>query len=157
MYLAEKSGQFWPTEVHKRYDVAQWVMWQMGGLGPMLGQANHFKYVAPEPMPYAVDRYVNETKRLFGILDHRLTDRDYIAGDYSIADMASYSWSTIFTRLDIAIEEFPALQRWQSRMAERPAVQRGMALLADKRQTSPQPVDEKTREILYGKKQFERR
>jgi GST-like protein len=152
MYLAEKSGQFWPTEVHKRYDVAQWVMWQMGGLGPMLGQANHFKYVAPEPMPYAVDRYVNETKRLFGILDHRLTDRDYIAGDYSIADMASYSWSTIFTRLDIAIEEFPALQRWQSRMAERPAVKRGMALLADKRQTSPQPVDEKTREILYGKK-----
>jgi len=157
MYLAEKSGQFWPTEVHKRYDVAQWVMWQMGGLGPMLGQANHFKYVAPEPMPYAVDRYVNETKRLFGILDHRLTDRDYIAGDYSIADMASYSWSTIFTRLDIAIEEFPALQRWQSRMAERPAVKRGMALLADKRQTSPQPVDEKTREILYGKKQLERR
>jgi GST-like protein len=152
MYLAEKSGQFWPTEVHKRYDVAQWVMWQMGGLGPMLRQANHFKYVAPEPMPYAVDRYVNETKRLFGILDHRLTDRDYIAGDYSIADMASYSWSTIFTRLDIAIEEFPALQRWQSRMAERPAVKRGMALLADKRQTSPQPVDEKTREILYGKK-----
>jgi len=157
MYLAEKTGQFWPTEVHKRYDVAQWVMWQMGGLGPMLGQANHFKYVAPEPMPYAVDRYVNETKRLFGILDHRLTDRDYIAGDYSIADMASYSWSTIFTRLDIAIEEFPALQRWQSRIAERPAVKRGMALLADKRQTSPQPVDEKTREILYGKKQFERR
>ncbi|MBA4094948.1 MAG: glutathione S-transferase, partial [Candidatus Accumulibacter sp.] len=83
LYLAEKSGQFWPTEVHARYEVAQWVMWQMGGLGPMLGQANHFKHVAPEPMPYAADRYFNEAKRLFGILDKRLEDRDFIAGDYS--------------------------------------------------------------------------
>jgi GST-like protein len=145
MYLAERSGQFWPTEVHARYEVAQWVMWQMGGLGPMMGQANHFMHAAPEPVPYAVDRYVKEVKRLYGVLDRRLADRDYIAGDYSIADMASYSWSMIFARLEIAIDAFPAVQRWQARLAERPAVQRGMALLAEKRQPPPQSKDEETR------------
>jgi GST-like protein len=157
LYLAEKSGRFWPAEVHKRYDVAQWVMWQMGGLGPMLGQANHFQHVAPEPMPYAVDRYKNEALRLFGVLDKRLRDREFIAGAYSIADMASYSWTTLFARIDIAIEDFPAVQAWQARMAERPAVQRGMDLLKDKRPQAAAPMDEKTRENLYGKKQFERR
>jgi GST-like protein len=156
-YLAEKSGRFWSTEVHERYDAAQWVMWQMGGLGPMLGQANHFQHVAPEPMPYAVDRYKNEAMRLFGVLDKRLSDREFIAGAYSIADMACYSWSLIFTRIGIAIEDFPALQAWQARVAERPAVQRGMDLLKERRQTAAQPMDEKTRENLFGKTQFERR
>jgi GST-like protein len=157
MYLAEKSGQFWPTEVHKRYEVAQWVMWQMGGLGPMLGQANHFRHVAPEQLPYAVDRYASEAKRLFGVLDSRLQDREYIAGEYSIADMACYSWTTIFEHLGIPIEDYPAIQRWQARMAERPAVERGMALLAEKRSAAAQPMDAKTRENLFGKAQHERR
>jgi GST-like protein len=157
LYLAEKSGRFWPAEVHERYDVAQWVMWQMGGLGPMLGQANHFQHVAPEPMPYAVDRYKNEALRLFGVLDKRLRDREFIAGAYSIADMASYSWTTLFARIGIAIEDFSAMQAWQARMAERPAVQRGMDLLKDKRPQAAAPMDEKMRENLYGKAQFERR
>lgn len=156
-YLAEKSGRFWPTQVHQRYEVAQWVMWQMGGLGPMLGQANHFQHVAPEPMPYAVDRYNAEARRLYGVLDKRLGDREFVAGAYSIADMACYSWSMIFARIGIAIEDFPAIQAWQARVAERPAVQRGMALLKDKQPAAAQPMDEKTRENLFGKAQFERR
>lgn len=157
LYLAEKSGRFWPSDVHQRYEVAQWLMWQMGGLGPMLGQANHFKHAAPEQLPYAIERYANEAKRLFGVLDTRLKDRDFIAGDYSIADMASYSWTTIFTRLDIAIEDYPAMRRWQERMAARPAVERGMALLNEKKQSAAQPMDDKTREILFGKTQHQRR
>ncbi len=158
MYLAEKSGKFWPAETHARYNVAQWLMWQMGGLGPMLGQAGHFKRAAPEPIPYAIERYTNEARRLFGILDKQLSAKAYIAGDYSIADMASYPWSLAFQYLELPLDDYPNLVRWQATMAARPAVARGMQLLADKRPAGPPPKpDEKTREILYGKKQFERR
>jgi len=157
MYLAEKSGRFWSTDARKRYEVAQWVMWQMGGLGPMLGQVSHFKYFAPEKLPYAIDRYFAEAKRLFGVLDKRLQDRDFLAGDYSIADMASYSWTTLHEYLEIPIEDYPAVQRWQARMAARPAVERGMALLFEKRATAAQPMDEKSRENLFGQAQHERR
>jgi GST-like protein len=131
MYLAEKSGQFWPTEVHARYEAAQWVMWQMAGLGPMSGQAFHFANYAPEKLPYAINRYISEVERLFGVLDHRLADRDWIAGDYSIADMACYSWSMICGHLGIDIKDFPAVQRWQDKMGARPAVQRGVELLKE--------------------------
>jgi len=157
MYLAEKSGQFWPAEAHRRYEVAQWVMWQMGGLGPMLGQVSHFKYFAPEKLPYAIDRYFSEAKRLFGVLDKHLQDRDFLAGDYSIADMASYSWTTLHGYLGIPIGDYPALQRWQARMAARPAVARGMALLSEKHIAAAQPMDEKARENLFGQAQHERR
>lgn len=157
MYLAEKSGRFWPTEIHSRYDVTQWVMWQMSGLGPMLGQAFHFRNYAPEKLPYAIERYANEARRLFAVLDHRLSDRDWIAGDYSIADMACYAWTLIAPHLDIAADEFPALRRWQTRTGDRPAVQRGMELLAEKRPSTPPQMDEKAREILFGKQQFKHR
>ena len=153
MYLAEKSGQFWPAEVHKRYEVAQWVMWQMGGLGPMLGQAFHFRLFAPEKMPYAIDRYLNEVKRLCTVLDTRLKDREFLAGDYSIADMASYSWTTVFGPLEIVIDDYPALQQWQARIAARPAVERGMALLAEKRAEAVRQMDDKTRGKLSSEEQ----
>ena len=153
MYLAEKSGQFWPAEVHKRYEVAQWVMWQMGGLGPMLGQAFHFRLFAPEKMPYAIDRYLNEVKRLCTVLDTRLKDREFLAGDYSIADMASYSWTTVFGPLEIVIDDYPALQQWQARMAARPAVERGMALLAEKRAEAVRQMVDKTRGKLPSEEQ----
>ena len=156
MYLAEKSGKFWPTELHARYQVAQWVMWQMAGLGPMLGQAGHFRNYAPEKLTYAIDRYTNEARRLFGILDKQLCGRDYVAGDYSIADMASYPWTLAVKWLEIPADDFPDMIRWQERMAARPAVKRGMELLADKRRAAG-PMDEKARDILFGKKQFERR
>jgi GST-like protein len=156
-YLAEKTGLFWPTEPHARYQVAEWLMWQMGGLGPMLGQAGHFKRFAPEQIPYAIDRYIKEAKRLYGVLDRQLAGRDYIAGDYSIADMASYPWTLASQWLEIPIEEFPNVKRWQETMESRPAVARGMQLLAEKRQPIPDTLDEQTRENLYGAKQFERR
>ena len=157
MYLAEKTGQFWPLEPHQRYKVAEWVMWQMAGLGPMLGQAGHFTMAAPEKIPYAVERYTNEAKRLFRVLDTQLEGKEFIAGQYSIADMMSYPWSLSAERLEIPLDEVPNVVRWQATMAERPAVKRGMELLADKRQARPAQMDEKTREILYGKKQFEKR
>ncbi len=150
MYLAEKSGQFWPMEVHARYDAAQWVMWQMAGFGPMTGQAFHFSHYAPEKMPYAINRYVTEVKRLIAVLDRRLEDRDWIAKEYSIADMACYSWSLVPEYLGIAIHDYPAVQRWQTRMGDRPAVQRGMALLAEFSQ-APEELDDKAREALFGK------
>jgi len=157
MYLAEKTGRFWPLEPHKRYNVAEWVMWQMAGLGPMLGQAGHFRMAAPEKIPYAVERYTNEGKRLLRVLDRQLEGKEFIAGEYSIADMMSYPWSLGAAWLEIPLDEMPNLVRWQATMAERPAVKRGMELLADKRQARPAQMDEKTREVLYGKKQFEKR
>jgi GSH-dependent disulfide-bond oxidoreductase len=157
MYLAEKTGRFWPLEPHARYKTAEWVMWQMAGLGPMLGQAGHFKRAAPDKIPYAIERYTNEAKRLFGVLDKQLDGKDYITGTYSIADMMSYPWTLASTWLEIPVDEFPNVTRWQATMAARPAVARGMELLADKRTAPPEKMDEKTREILYGKKQFERR
>lgn len=157
MYLAEKTGRFWPLEPHARYKTAEWVMWQMAGLGPMLGQAGHFKRAAPDKIPYAIERYTNEAKRLFGVLDRQLDGKDYITGAYSIADMMSYPWTLASTWLEIPVDDFPNVARWQATMAARPAVARGMELLADKRAAPPEKMDEKTREVLYGKKQFERR
>jgi GST-like protein len=156
MYLAEKSGRFWPLEVHKRYKVAEWLMWQMGGLGPMLGQAGHFRNAAPEKLAYPIERYTNEAKRLLRVLDKQLAGKDYITGEYSIADMACYPWSLSAQRLEIPLEDIPNVARWQAIMAARPAVAKGMQLLAEKRRP-PGPMDEKAREILYGKKQFDRR
>jgi GST-like protein len=156
MYLAEKTGRFWPVQVHERYKVAEWVMWQMGGLGPMLGQAGHFTNYAPEKIPYAIERYTNEAKRLFGVLNRQLAGNDFIAGEYSIADMACYGWALAAERLGVPAEDIPHVIRWRDAMGARPAVVRGMELLAEKRRT-PGPMDEKTREIMFGKKQFEKR
>jgi GSH-dependent disulfide-bond oxidoreductase len=112
LYLAEKTGKLIPADIRDRVEVLQWLFWQMGGLGPMAGQNHHFSQYAPEKIPYAIDRYVNETGRLYAVLDRQLRDREYIAGEYSIADIASYPWIVPFDRQGQKLEDFPHLQRW---------------------------------------------
>ena len=155
MYLAEKSGQFMPRDVRGRYQVIQWLMFQMGGIGPMLGQAHHFRLYAPEPIPYAIDRYTRETGRLYGVVDRRLGEVPYLAGDYSIADMAVFPWLRLHERQGQKLEDFPHLKRWFEAIDARPAVKKGVTILADKRR--PGPIDEKQREILFGAQQYARR
>jgi GST-like protein len=123
-YLAEKSGEFLPTGVHARFDVLQWLFWQVGGLGPMAGQAHHFRAFAPEQIPYCIKRYTDECNRLYGVLDRRLADRDFVAGEYSIADMACWPWIVFHDRQGQALETFPNVKRWFEAVRERPAVRR---------------------------------
>jgi GST-like protein len=148
-YLAEKTGKLSPTDLRGRYEVAQWVHWQMGGLGPMAGQAHHFRGYAPEKIPYAIDRYTNEVNRLYGVLNKRLADREFLAGAYSIADIASYPWVVPHERQGQDLAEFPHLQRWFQALRERPAVQRGMAVGKD---LSKPVMDEEAKKILFGQK-----
>jgi GST-like protein len=148
LYLAEKTGKFIPGDLRGRTDVMQWTFWQMGGLGPMAGQNHHFVQYAPEKIPYAIDRYVNETNRLYGVLNRRLTDRDFIADEYSIADMAAYPWIVPHERQKQKLEDFPFLRRWFDTMRERPAVKRAYAKAAEIN-TKPN-VDESSKEILFG-------
>jgi GST-like protein len=124
LYLAEKTGKFMSSDPRLRIDTIQWLFWQMGNLGPMSGQNNHFSHYAVEKLPYAMDRYRNEVNRLYGVLDKRLADRAFLAGDYSIADMASYPWIVPHERQGQKIEEFPHLQRWFETIRARPAVER---------------------------------
>jgi GSH-dependent disulfide-bond oxidoreductase len=150
-YLGRKTGQFYPKDERSRVEVEQWLMWQMGGLGPMTGQANHFQHYAPETIEYGVRRYTNEAKRLFGVLDKRLADRDYIAGAYSIADMASIGWINAGKRLGIDLSDYPNLARWSERMHARPAVAKGLAVAVDAK-----PTDTKSPEVqalLFGNAQ----
>ena len=121
LYLAEKTGKFLPSDLYGRYDAIQWTFWQMGGLGPMAGQNHHFRNYAVEKIKYAIDRYVNETNRLYGVLNKRLSDREFIAGDYSIADMASYPWVVPYKNQDQNIDDFPHLKRWLETIRARPA------------------------------------
>ena len=148
IYLAEKTGKFMPNDLRKKFDVLQWLMWQMGGLGPMAGQNHHFKMYAPEKLPYAIDRYVNETNRLYGVLNKRLADRDYVTGEYSIADMASYPWVVPHQRQGQNLDDFPHLKRWFETIRARPAVVRAYALAASIN-TRP-TVDDEARKILFG-------
>jgi GSH-dependent disulfide-bond oxidoreductase len=155
MYLAEKTGKFMPADPRGRWQVTEWVMFQMGTVGPMLGQANHFRNYAPEKLQYAIDRYTNESKRIFNVMDRRLTGRDYLAGEYSIADMACWPW--IVTRKKGGeYDEFVNLKRWADAIGERPAVKRGMAVLMDTIQRGA-GMDAKAKEMLFGAKQYERR
>jgi len=131
LYLAEKTGQFLPTEAKARSRVIQWLMFQMGGVGPMMGQANVFYRYAPEKIPFAIERYQREGSRLFGVLDGHLAQHEYLAGDYSIADMATYPWVAIHDWSGIEITPFPHLTRWLHAIAERPAVQRGIEVPPD--------------------------
>lgn len=124
LYLGEKIGRFVPQDVRGRADVLQWLFWQMGGLGPMAGQVHHFRTAAPEQIPYAIERYVKETARLYRVLDSRLRDREFIAGAYSIADMACYPWIVSHERQSQKLEDFPHVKRWFEAMTERPAVVR---------------------------------
>lgn len=130
IYLAEKTGKFLPTEQKQRYQVLEWLMLQMGSVGPMFGQLNHFKKFAPEKISYAIARYEKETLRLYGVLDQQLTDNQFICGDYSIADIATYPWVAIYEFQGLTLDNHPHLKRWVEMLQERPEVQRGMAVPA---------------------------
>jgi GSH-dependent disulfide-bond oxidoreductase len=148
-YLARKTGKLMPHDERGRVEVEQWLYWQMGGFGPMLGQNHHFNHYAPEKIPYAIDRYVNETRRLYGVLDKRLSDREFVAGDYSIADIAIVSWAKLWERQSQTITAFPHVNRWLDSLLARPAVQRGLAInAADRGQHDPK--DPKVQAILFG-------
>jgi GST-like protein len=149
LYLADKTGQFIPADLRGRNECLQWLFWQMGGLGPMAGQNHHFVQYAPEKLPYAMDRYVKETGRLYGVLNKQMSDgRDYICGDYSIADMAAYPWVVPHERQRQDLNQFPALKAWLERIQDRPATQRAYDL-AKSVNTAP-TVDEKAKAILFG-------
>lgn len=151
LYLAEKYGQFMPSDVRKRYDVIQWVMWQMGGLGPMAGQNHHFNVYAPEKLPYAIDRYVKETNRLYGVMNKRLADREFLAGDYSIADMMSYPWIVPWKRQSQNIDDFPHLRRWFNTIRERPATVRAYELTDKINPNAAVGIQtDEARKILFG-------
>ena len=156
IYLAEKTGRFLPTEPHARWEVLSWLYWQMGGFGPMLGQAHHFRAYAPqrgESHPYAIDRYTNEAKRLYGVLDTRLEGREHVCDAYSIADMAIFPWCRLHGRQGQSLEDFPNVARWFETVAARPAVARDMAKLEDK----PGTFTEKSWQMLFGTDQYQRR
>jgi GST-like protein len=152
-YLGRKSGQFYPTEERRRVEVEQWLYWQMGGLGPMAGQCHHFRNYAPEKIPYGIDRYTNEVNRLYGVLDKRLADRDYIAGDYSIADMASFPWVRPYKNQGQDLTEFPHLAAWFQRIAARPAVAKAVEVGRDLRlKSSDIAKDKEAQAILFGQR-----
>lgn len=148
-YLAEKTGQFLSTDLRVRTETLQWLYWQMGGLGPMAGQNHHFNVYAPIKIEYAIDRYVRETGRLYGVLNKHLEQRDFIAGDYSIADMASYPWIVSHQRQSQNLDDFPHLKRWFERIGARPATERAYALVEQINPGSP-VHDDKARQILFG-------
>src|SRR5829696_3632480 len=127
-YLGRKSGKFYPVNERPRVEVEQWLFWQMGGLGPMAGQAHHFRQYAPEGYDYAINRYTNEVNRLYGVMNKRLTDREFLAGPYSIADMACVGWAKLWKRQGQKIDEFPHFKCWLERVLARPAVQRGIGI-----------------------------
>lgn len=148
LYLAEKTGQFIPSDLRGRQEVSQWLFWQMGGLGPMAGQNHHFSQYAPEKLPYAITRYTKETARLYAVLDKRLADREWIAGAYSIADMACYPWIVPHERQGQNLNDFAHLQRWFHAMAARPAVQTAYAKAKDI--NSAPTVSEEAKKLLFG-------
>jgi GST-like protein len=151
-YLAEKSGQFMPRETRARHVVMQWLFFQVGGVGPMFGQCGHFLGYAPRKIPYAIDRYRNETLRLYGVMDQRLRKLPYLAGDYSIADIATWPWVHVRWLHKIDINEFPRVRRWYENIARRPAVQRGVSLLKTEEKIGN--PDKATREAFFGRQQL---
>ena len=156
MYLGDKTGKFYPKDARTRWTVVQWVMFQMASVGPMFGQRGHFRNYAPEKIAYALDRYSNEAKRICGVMDRRLAEAPWLAGDeYTIADMACYPWLASYKNGEGPVQEFANLSRWMDTIAARPATERGMKILADRRRQGP--VSDKEREILYGKQQYARR
>ena len=153
LYLAEKTGKFLPQDLRGRTAATEWLMWQMGGLGPMMGQHGHFKLYAPERIAYATERYRSEVLRLFGVMDRRLADHEYLAGsEYSIADMACFPWVQTYKRQEIVMEDFPNAKRWYETLKQREGLRRGMALGRDKLNRNPQE-DEQARKILFGLKE----
>jgi GSH-dependent disulfide-bond oxidoreductase len=155
IYLAEKTGKFMPRDVRGRTRTIEWLMFQMASIGPMMGQNGHFRNYAPEKLQYAIDRYTNETKRIFGVMDRRLGEAPYLAGEYSIADMAAFPWIRAAPRQGIEMNDFPNVKRWHDAIDARPAVKKGLDLLQDKVRKGP--IDDKAREILFGQAQYARR
>ncbi|MGI9462532.1 MAG: glutathione S-transferase N-terminal domain-containing protein [Aestuariivirgaceae bacterium] len=151
-YLGNKTGQFYPREQRARVEVEEWLFWQMCNLGPMAGQAHHFRQYARVELPYAIERYTNEVGRLYGVMNKRLAERDYLAGDYSIADMACYGWIRPYKRQGQELSDFPNLERWFNTLGERPAVIAGCAVGEEVRKR-PEDLkhDDKAHEILFGK------
>jgi GSH-dependent disulfide-bond oxidoreductase len=150
-YLGRKTGKFYPTEERKRVEVDEWLFWQMGGFGPMLGQNHHFNIYAPEKVPYAITRYVNETNRLYGVLNRRLAGRDYICDEYSIADIACVGWAKLWERQGQNIEEFPHVKTWLERCLARPAVTKGIAAGAETAVVTDLK-DSNVQTVLFGQK-----
>lgn len=155
VYLAAKTGRFLPGSDREKFEVLQWLMFQMGGVGPMLGQVHHFRMYAPEKIEYAINRYTNEARRLYGVIDRRLAAAPWLGGkEYSIADIATFPWLRSWKNQGVVLDEYPRLLAWFEKIEQRPAVQRGVQVLADLRR----PItDDKAREILFGKTQYERR
>jgi GST-like protein len=155
-YLASKTGRFLPQDLRERWQVMQWVMFQMGHIGPMLGQAHHFLGYAPEKIPYAMNRYKNEANRLYGVVDRRLKESKFLAcGEYTIADMATVPWLRFPERQGVAIDEYPALKKWRDAILERPAVKKALQVLADRRR--PGEMSQQQKENLFGAAQYARR
>ena len=156
IYLAEKSDKFLPKDLRLKYQTLQWLMFQMGGVGPMFGQSNHFSHYALEKIPYAIDRYVNESKRLYGVMDRQLATSEYLAGkEYTIADIATHPWAQGFERRGVKNTDYPNVNRWVKLIHKRPAVKRGIDLLANERPSGNFTAEE--HEILFGKTQFKKR
>ncbi|MFZ5619357.1 MAG: glutathione S-transferase family protein [Pseudomonadota bacterium] len=152
-YLGRKYGKFYPADERARVAVEEWLFWQIGGLGPMAGQAHHFIRYAPEKIPYAMDRYRNESKRLYGVIERQLkaTGADYLAGDYSIADMAAIGWAVAHDWHEVSFDDLPLVKGWYDRVLARPAVQRGLAIGAEERaKAKPLAEDEEAKKILFG-------
>ena len=155
VYLAAKTGKFMPASVTAKYEVLQWLMFQMGGLGPMLGQTHHFRLYAPEKIAYAINRYTNESKRLYGVMDRQLGQTRFLAGDeYTIADIAAWPWTRSHANQDIDLADYPNVKRWFDTIAARAAVQRGIQVLAKERKPL---MDDKARETLFGATQYTKR
>jgi GSH-dependent disulfide-bond oxidoreductase len=155
VYLAAKTGKFMPKSDRAKYEVLQWLMFQMGSVGPMLGQTHHFRMYAPEKIEYAINRYSNEAKRLYGVIDRRLAQSAWLGGsEYSIADIATFPWLRSWQNQGIVLSDYPRLNAWFDKIAARPAVERGVKVLADLRRAIR---TDKEKEILFGKTQYERR
>ncbi len=149
LYLAEKTGRFFAATVRGKYDVLQWLMFQMGGVGPFFGQANHFNRYAPEQVPYAIERYNNEAGRLLGVMNTQLAGQDWIAGHYSIADMALFGWTRDYAKQPEVLAPYPNVANWFEIMLARPAVARGLAVKAETRK-APSEFDDKARAVMFG-------
>ena len=155
IYLAEKYNRFVPADLRERYEMLQWLMFQMAGVGPMLGQAHHFRIYAPEPVPYAIDRYTNEAKRLYGVLDRRLAENPWVGcNEYSIADMAIWPWLRSWKNQGVEMTDFPNVAAWFEKIDQREAVQRGVKVLTELRKPL---LDETARRNLFGDQQYARR
>jgi GST-like protein len=149
-YLGRKFGKFYPADERARVEVEQWLFWQVGGLGPMAGQAHHFRNYAPEKLPYAIKRYTDEVNRLYGVMNRRLADREFLAGDYSIADMASVGWTRSYKNQGQDLEDFPHLKRWFDTILARPAVERALVVGQDRR--SNLADDKEAQKVLFGQR-----